>query len=156
MSKDSIGAALAKIPSGTSIATATHEGKSTGLLASWIQQVSFEPPMVCMAVKKGRPIEGLLDARRRFVLNVVGEGGQSVFKHFSKGFAPTENAFEGLNVEQGDAGTILTDCIAHLECTVVGKHETGDHYLYVAEVTDGAAQASARPHVHVREIGFSY
>ena len=156
MSDESVSTALAKIPSGVSIATATKEGKSTALLASWIQQVSFEPPMICMAVKKGRPIEPLLDATKKFVVNVVGEGGAGIFKRFSKGFAPSEKAFEGLNVTQCSAGPILTDCIAHLECTVTAKYEAGDHNLFVAEVIGGAARAGAKPHIHVRQTGFSY
>jgi len=151
-----LGAALAKIPSGVSVATATHEGRSAGLLASWIQQISFEPPMVCLAVRRGRPIEPVIDGSGKFVLNVVGEGGTAVFKRFSRGVAPGQPAFEGTEVEQSDAGPVLAECIAHLACRVVGKHPAGDHHLYVAEVTGGDATPFVKPHVHLRDNGFSY
>jgi hypothetical protein len=46
--------ALGRIPSGLFILTARFEDQSTGMLASWVQQVSFDPPLVSVAVKKGR------------------------------------------------------------------------------------------------------
>ncbi len=39
---DSIGVALGRIPSGICIATATHQDNSTGMLASWFQQMWAE------------------------------------------------------------------------------------------------------------------
>ncbi len=155
-SNEGIGIALAKIPSGVSIATATNGGQSTGLLASWIQQVSFTPPMVCLAVKTGRPIEALIDGAGRFVINVIGEGDATVMKHFSKGFALQENAFEGLEIENREAGPVLKDCIAHLACKVVAKHEAGDHQLYLGEATAGTGDPAGKPWTRVRESGFSY
>ncbi|MHC4063655.1 MAG: flavin reductase family protein [Planctomycetota bacterium] len=153
---EAIGLALAKIPSGAAIATATHEGKSAGLLASWIQQVAFEPPMICLAVKRGRPIEAVIDAAGTFVLNLVGEDGTGIFQHFSRGAAPSENAFEGLAVQHREAGPVLGDCLGHLACKVAAKHEAGDHNLYLAEVTAAAVDTAAKPYVHVRNTGLSY
>jgi len=34
--------------------TARLDERSTGMLASWVQQVGFDPPMISVAVKKGR------------------------------------------------------------------------------------------------------
>jgi len=153
---DAVARALAKIPSGTSVATATHDGKSTGMLASWIQQVAFEPPMLCLAVKKGRPIESLIDQGGTFVLNLIGQEQTGIFQHFSRAIAPSESAFGPLAVEYRQAGPVLTECIGHLACRVTAKHEAGDHFVYLAEVTAGTAEADAKPHIHVRNTGRSY
>ncbi|MCP4248132.1 MAG: flavin reductase family protein [bacterium] len=155
-SPEAIGIALAKIPSGAAIATASHDGKSAGMLASWIQQIAFEPPMVCLAVKHGRPIEAVIDAAGTFVLNFVGQGGQKIFGQFARSAAPSENAFEGLDVEYRPAGPVLGDCIGHLACEVTSKHAAGDHHLYLAKVTAAQADADAEPYVHHRTSGLSY
>ncbi len=154
--KEQIGVALGRIPSGASVATATHGGQSTGLLASWIQQVSFDPPMVVLAVKKGRPIEPLIDGSGAFVLNVLGAGDNARFKHFAKGFAPGQDAFKGIKVEPTPSGPALPDAIARLECKVAAKHAAGDHNVYFGEVIGGTASAEAKPYVHLRQTGLSY
>ncbi len=46
VASDALAAAVAKIPSGLAVLTATHKGRSTGMLASWVQQASFEPLML--------------------------------------------------------------------------------------------------------------
>ncbi len=155
-SKEQIGAALGRIPSGACIATAAHQGESNGMLASWIQQVGFEPPMVSLAVKKGRPIEPLIDGSSGFVLNVLGEGDTALFKHFGKGFAAGADAFAGIDCEPTPSGPGLTGAIARLECKVTAKHPAGDHNVYFGEVIGAVADDQAKPYIHVRSTGLSY
>ena len=112
-----MGEALARIPSGVSILTATYGDRSTGMLASWIQQASFRPPMISVCVKRGRPILGLITPSQCFCLNVVGEGDSSLMKHFGSGFSIDDDAFTGLNIEGGPFGVLLRDAIAHLQCS---------------------------------------
>src|SRR5690554_1181470 len=66
--KKQVAQALGQIPSGCFVMTAAHGGKATGILASWVQQASFDPPMVTVAVKHGRPIQELLESSGHFVL----------------------------------------------------------------------------------------
>ncbi|MFQ5490935.1 MAG: flavin reductase family protein [Phycisphaerae bacterium] len=153
---ESLGVALGRVPSGVSIATASFEGRSAGMMASWIQQAAFEPPMITLAVKQGRPIEPLIDGAGRFVLNLVGQDAGSLFKTFSKGVPPGENAFDATPHTLCPSGPVLSEAIGHLECKVFAKHRAGDHDLYLAEVTDGQADGQAQPFVHVRKSGFSY
>ena len=96
---ESIGAGIGRIPSGCSILTVQHAGRSTGLLVSWVQQAAFDPPSISVAVKRGRPAEGLIDGSGRFVLNLVGEDPKPMFKRFGKGFSLEEDAFAGLAIE---------------------------------------------------------
>ncbi len=71
---DPIAEVLGKLPSGCSILTAGHEGRSTGMLASWIQQGSFEPLLLTVAVKHGRPLVELVEGSGRFIVNILGAG----------------------------------------------------------------------------------
>ncbi len=153
---DPAAAAVARIPSCLAILTASHKGESTGMLASWVQQASMSPLMVSVCVKRGRPIEAIVDASGRFLLNILGEDSTTLLKHFAAGFAPGEDAFENLQIHQEDAGVRIEAAIACIGCRVVAKTPAGDHFLYVAEVIDGSCDEAARPFVHLRKTARSY
>ncbi len=154
--RDMIGAAIACIPSGCCILTVRHGDRSTGMLVSWVQQASFEPPSIVVAIKRGRPAATLIDESGRFILNVIGEDPTALFRHFGKGFAPEDNAFRGIEILLHECGVLLKESPAHLACRVTQKVTVGDHELYVAEVVEGGAHESFRPYVHIRNSGFSY
>jgi len=127
------------------------------MLASWVQQAGFEPPMVTVAVKKERPIADLIRRSNRFVLNLLAEGDtQAMFRHFGRGFAPGEPAFEGLDVEMIDCGVRLTDTLADLSCELSGELPTGDHIILAGTVVDARAADTGKPYVHLRKTGLSY
>lgn len=151
-----IGAALGRIPSGCSILTVRSADRTTGMLASWVQQASFEPPAITVCVKRGRPIAELLSESGKFVLNLLGDDPSAMFKHFGKGFSPDEDAFVGLNVEASEFGPVITACIAHLGCTVLDRIAVGDHDVYAAQIIAASAADGAKPYVHLRKNGLSY
>lgn len=153
---ESIGAGIGRIPSGCSILTVQHAGKSTGMLVSWVQQAAFVPPSISVGVKRGRPAAALLDGSGRFVLNVVGEDPKPMFKRFGKGFSLEEDAFEGLAVEASEFGPLIPECIAQLGCRVIDKVAIGDHDIYFAEVVAARGNTAMKPYVHVRSNGLSY
>ena len=51
---ESIAPVLGRVASGIYILTIRNQDQETGMLASWVLQAGFEPPMVTVAVKKGR------------------------------------------------------------------------------------------------------
>ena len=153
---DAVAAAVARIPSGLAVLTATYKERSTGMLASWVQQASFEPLMLTVCVKAGRPIESLIDGAGRFVVNILGEDATDLLKHFGRGFGPEEDAFVGLPVRVRDYCVQLEACVAHVACDVTEKVPAGDHFVYLGRVVAGEADADARPYVHLRKSASSY
>lgn len=155
--QEHVARALGRIPSGCSILTVVAGDRRTGVLVSWVQQAAFEPPMVSVGVKKGRPAEALIDESRQFVLNLLGENPSAMFKHFGRGFALEDDAFAGLAIESVPGGLAIPDRIARLSVAVRQKVDAGDHWLYVGEIidADGGAEG-AKPYVHLRKNGLSY
>jgi flavin reductase (DIM6/NTAB) family NADH-FMN oxidoreductase RutF len=151
-----VGRALGQIPSGGSILTARQGERSTGMLASWVQQASFEPPSITVAVRHGRPVQELIEASGHFLLNLIGEDRGPMFRHFSKGFGPGEPAFEGLNRRDEPEGVILKDCIAYMKCRVLDKLNAGDHTIYVGEIIEAGSEGQTKPYVHLRSNGLKY
>ena len=52
--------AIGHIPSGLFIVCAKDDEKIDGYLASWVQQVSFDPLLISLAIKPGRPVYDLI------------------------------------------------------------------------------------------------
>ena len=154
---ESLAAALGRIPSGLFVLTARNGDEETGMLASWVQQCSFDPPQVSVAVNKGRFVLDWLAEGAAFVLNVIPEGGKALVAHFGKGFDPGEPAFTGLDVKrERDAPPVLLAAHAYLVCRVVSRADAGDHMLVIGRVTAGAVLHDAKPTVHVRKTGLRY
>ena len=74
--------------------------RATGMLASWVMQAGFEPPMVTVAVRQGRYVADWLAAGEPFVLNVVGDEQKHWLKHFGKGFEPASRRSTGSKCAQ--------------------------------------------------------
>ncbi len=156
-----ISTVLGRIPSGLYIVTAQlPDGQQTGLLASWVQQASFEPPMLTVAVNQKRYLNSWLEISPVLGVNVIAEEQKDLLKHFGTGFEPGINAFEGIAVQYGVTGTpLLTSALGYLEGEVVSHMATGDHTIYALQVTgagEGAAFSTAKPWVHLRKNGLKY
>lgn len=149
---------LGRVPSGIFILTIGTGSRATGMLASWVMQAGFEPPTVSVAVKQGRYVCDWLTAGEPFVLNLVGESQKEFLKHFGKGFAPDEPAFEGLKVSHCARGVpVLSDAIGHMECEPIGHVDSGDHRVFLAKVVRGKMnEKDGKPMIHIRTSGARY
>jgi flavin reductase (DIM6/NTAB) family NADH-FMN oxidoreductase RutF len=151
-------AVLGRLPSGIFILTIGAGSRATGMLASWVMQAGFEPPMVSVAVKLGRYACDAISAGQPFVLNLVGESQTQLLKHFAKGFAPDEPAFKGLHITHCARGVpILKDAIGYMECEPVRHIDSGDHRIFLANVARGKLHdVETGPMIHVRKSGAKY
>src|SRR5579885_3318409 len=98
--KEAIGKAIGRIASGVFVVTTERDGNRDGLLASWINQAAFEPPMVSVAVQKSRHLLELLGVGQRFTVNILSKDNTNLFKNFAKPFQPGLDRFEGLALAQ--------------------------------------------------------
>jgi flavin reductase (DIM6/NTAB) family NADH-FMN oxidoreductase RutF len=160
-SVEAIGPVLGRIPSGLSILTARDgQVQETGMLASWVQQASFDPPVITVAVQKKRYLNDWLIEGTHVAVCLLGESNGSYLKHFGKGFEPGEPAFDGLDIARSSAGLpVLTDTLGYLEGRISGKMEPGDHIVYSVELTAasiGPLLESEKPFVHIRKNGLGY
>jgi flavin reductase (DIM6/NTAB) family NADH-FMN oxidoreductase RutF len=155
---DTIAQALGRIPSGIYILTLTGpSGRSTGMLASWVQQAGFDPPMITVAVRKDRYVAEWMAETGHFTLNQVGTGQKPLLKHFGRGFGPDDPAFEGVATRATrDGAIILIEAISYLTAEVVGAIDGGDHRVFLARVVEGERQDDGEPMIHLRKTGLHY
>jgi flavin reductase (DIM6/NTAB) family NADH-FMN oxidoreductase RutF len=150
-------AALGRIPSGLFILTARRGEVETGMLVSWVQQCSFAPPQVSLAIQRGRDIAGWLTEGSWFTLNLLDDTQTDMIVHFGRGFALNQAAFDGLDVERPESGgPVLQEALGYLECRVNSRCAAGDHDLFIGECVRGRLLGEGHPMVHIRKAGFHY
>ena len=152
--KKQVGKALGRIASGLFVVTAKCEDKEDAVLASWVNQCSFDPPAVTIALGVMRAARLLVEGSGAFIVNVLPKDDMTLLKHFSR---PPEDIFKGVKTRKGLEGIrILNDAVAYLECEVVQAMQAGDHVLYVGEIVGGKTLKGGDPYIHVRDNGFNY
>jgi flavin reductase (DIM6/NTAB) family NADH-FMN oxidoreductase RutF len=159
--RDTIGPVLGRTPSGLFILTACGpDGAETGMLASWVQQASFEPPTMTVAVNRKRYINDWMPPGASVALNLLGETQKSLLGHFARGFDPGAPAFTGIDVVRTPLGCpALTAALGWLEGRITGRLDAGDHFVHTVELTaagSNSALETEKPWVHLRKNGFNY
>ena len=152
-----LAAALGRIPSGLFVLTLRRDRIETGMLASWVQQCSFVPPQISLALQRDRDIARLLTPGSAFTLNILDDTQTDMIVHFGRGFALTEPAFTDLEVLRGESnGPVLSEALAFLTCEVAGRCSGGDHDLFIGKVVGGRLLGEGHPMVHLRKSGHHY
>ena len=156
---EKIGVAIGKIPSGLFILTAKYDDQRCGMLASWVQQVSFHPPMVSVAIAKGRTIMPLVSESRQFGLCQLAENEKVLLRKFANPSDSSEDPFLGFELISDTVTQVpvLAQGLSYVECEVAAHMDVdGDHDLFIGKVVGGSLLSPARPYIHVRDNGFKY
>jgi flavin reductase (DIM6/NTAB) family NADH-FMN oxidoreductase RutF len=134
--------ALAMFPRGAYLLTANFEHKRSGQIVQSVQPCADEPMLVCVAARKGHPIEPLIRDAHRFAICLVDHEDKLLLRMF--GSAPAAgrgDPFDALEVERLATGSpIPKRCLAALDCQVVRHLDLeADHELYIGQVLAGRA-----------------
>jgi flavin reductase (DIM6/NTAB) family NADH-FMN oxidoreductase RutF len=153
---------LGRIPSGLFIVTWREAEGDRGMLASWVMQAGFAPPMISIAVAPGRDLLGVIESGTRFVVNVLADTQRPLLARFGKPAAAGDDPFAGLSVRRSECGAAIFDeAAAWLECAPVSQtsgtaSERCDHVVVLARVTAASGGNDLAPLVHVRKNGLRY
>jgi flavin reductase (DIM6/NTAB) family NADH-FMN oxidoreductase RutF len=157
MSQPSWAPVLGRVASGLYILAARHGDQETGMLASWVMQAGFEPPMVTVALGRDRFITKWIESDAPFVLSLLGEDQKSLLSHFGRGFEPGVPAFEGLEIIRTPLGLpAIANSLGYVECRARSSVVSGDHRIFLAEVVGGDSFRDGQPYVHIRKSGQRY
>jgi flavin reductase (DIM6/NTAB) family NADH-FMN oxidoreductase RutF len=149
--------ALGRIPTGLYIVTTDPGGEPIGFVGSFVMQVGFEPPVVCVAIGKDRAHLAAIRETRHFGLSILDGSSEALMKRFFRKHEPGTSPFDGLATSRGAAGsTVLGDALAWLDCRWRGEHDAGDHVVVFGEVVDGKLARGGDPSIHLRKTGLGY
>lgn len=148
-----IDAALGRIPTGLFVLTAQHEERRMGMVTTLVQQVGIAPPMVCVAVAKGRPIMPLISESHRFGLCQLAETDKIIRRKFAAELDMNDDPFLGFDLLASKLPNlpILANALTFLECELTCHMDVeGDHDLFIGAVRHGGCNGG-KPHVILRD-----
>src|SRR5512147_2660674 len=98
MSKPDFSDVLAKIPYGVSVVTMGRGGAAVenGLTVSWMSQVSFQPPMLMIAVDRLHYSADLLRSTKNFCVNLLSDDQTALAARFARQATTAEAKLEGV------------------------------------------------------------
>jgi flavin reductase (DIM6/NTAB) family NADH-FMN oxidoreductase RutF len=136
--------AIGRMTYGIYVLTTSHEETVNGMIASWVSMVSYEPPLVMVAVHPNRYSHRLLENGGHFALNVIANGQEDYLARF-KGPDPGRK-FDGIDWQRGQTGCpVLRDSLGAIECEVVHRYEPGNHTLFVGRIVQADAFGDGVP-----------
>lgn len=148
---------LGRVPSGLFIVTASDGESKCGFLASFVQQVSFQPLLFSVACHPDRYPYSIIKKAKRFAINVIPDSDKILIKTFAKGSQPGEDLFAGIAHDMVQGVPLLRDAIGSAVCDVVSEVKPGDHAVFFGEAIDGRLfDAELKPSIHVRRSALSY
>jgi flavin reductase (DIM6/NTAB) family NADH-FMN oxidoreductase RutF len=148
MSNSDFSDVLAKIPYGVSVVTLGRGGAKVenGLTISWMSQVSFNPPMLMIAVDKLHYSVDLLRSTKNFCVNLLGDDQLQLAGRFAKQATTGEDKLADVAQRPADSGAaILTDSVAYFDCELANLVEVGDHLIVVGTIEDAAILKDRAP-----------
>ncbi|MBN1461513.1 MAG: flavin reductase [Armatimonadetes bacterium] len=130
-------AALRHLPYGVYIVTTRGPQGDHGLTASWVMQVSKNPPMVAIALRRGSESAKTVAAGEVFAVNIISSEALELAERF---FTPVDRFGSPPSpiITRGARELpLLGEAIGWIECQVREQMEVGDHVLFLGEVIGG-------------------
>lgn len=137
--------------------TAKDGAGAHGMLANWLTQISFEPPMLALAIEHDSHMRQLVDMHGAFAVNVLESGQRELAGQLGKTFAKHPDKFKEIGWRPGPltGSPLLEAGLGWVECRVSDERATGDHILYIAEVVEAGVHREGTP-LTLKDTGFKY
>jgi flavin reductase (DIM6/NTAB) family NADH-FMN oxidoreductase RutF len=128
---------MGNFPTGITVLTLEREpGQVHGMTANSFTSVSLEPLLILVCIDHNARLLSYLKEQRRFGVNILKASQQPLSEYFARPqLDAAEEARLGIHFRWTDSGIpLLENGLAHLGCSVVAEHDSGDHTIFVAEV----------------------
>jgi flavin reductase (DIM6/NTAB) family NADH-FMN oxidoreductase RutF len=146
MSED-IKKVLRKLEYGVYVVTMGKGHEGNAFTASWLTQVSSEPPMIALAVNNSHQSARLLNEHNSFVVHLIDDAQIEFAKTY---YGPAESGYDKLRSkeisESPATGTpLFKGAAGYLDCQIIKRIPAGNHTVYLGEVR----AASLNQDVHI-------
>lgn len=133
--------------------------KRGGMTAAWVSRVSWDPPLIAVAMTATRHTYKLIKEYKAFAVHVISKrhekialeifgslSGRDIDKFAKAGIKP----IKAKNI----VAPIIPDAPIILECKLVAEYIAGDHIIVVGEVIKGYRGSVEPPLVWMNSLSF--
>lgn len=127
------------------------------MTVNWVTQISFEPPMLAVAIENESHSLPMVRSARAFALSILPTGARQIAGKLGRSSANVPNKLEGIphHAAPMSGAPVLDDATGWLDCRVAAEQPAGDHVLIVAEIVEAGVQHETDT-LTLRETGFRY
>ena len=112
-------------------------GNPSGMVADWTTQVSHDPPLLLITIKKTSNTCKLIKESKEFVLAIANNELKKVIPIFA---SSNSNKFKESNIKTFKSNKtnvpLLSDATMNFVCKVENELEAGDHILFIGKVIE--------------------
>ena len=132
------------LTNGIYVLTSGYNDELNGMIASWVSQVSYDPPLIMVAIHQNRSSHRLISKSGRFAVHLLHAKQEEFLSRFK---VPDPRAkFENVEWTKGFTGCpILRDCLGYLECLTMESYKPGNHTLFVGKIVDAKILSPGDP-----------
>ncbi len=117
--------------------TAEHQGRRSGLTATWVSQVSLDPdrPVLLAGLSPRNFTTELIHGSGLFAAHLVTHEQVTLAYRFAASSGRAGDKLDGVALSQHESGVpVLADCRAWFVCRVFQKQAAGDREFFWADV----------------------
>jgi flavin reductase (DIM6/NTAB) family NADH-FMN oxidoreductase RutF len=123
------------LTNGVYIVTVNDNGQLNGMTTPWVTQLSYEPPLVMVAISPLRKCHEMITNSGQFAVNVLGTDQAELASRFGFTTGREVDKFQGVSTQQtAAANPLLADAFAYIDCELVETLAAGDHSLFIGQV----------------------
>lgn len=141
--------ALRLLSNGVYVLTACSLDAVHAATVSWVGQVSIQPPLVMVALRRNSNLAHAVRKAHRYALNILAADQHAVaekfFAHQTDSLEAQSLVGQAFRMSPGRC-PLLTECLAWLECRLAAElTNPGDHNLFLGEVVGAGVRRSGAP-----------
>jgi flavin reductase (DIM6/NTAB) family NADH-FMN oxidoreductase RutF len=129
------------------VTSVDKKDKPNIITLSWAMPASFDPPLVTISVGTQRYSHELIVGCEEFVVNIPQISILDKVQLCGSRSGRTADKFAEAGLTSIDSKKVrpprIKECVAHLECKLVGKFQTGDHTIFVGRVVAASVDEAA-------------
>jgi flavin reductase (DIM6/NTAB) family NADH-FMN oxidoreductase RutF len=145
---------LEMFPYGLFVVGSLDGDKPIAIIANWATQVSFQPPLVALAIENESKMRESIQRSRLFSINFLPSGAKESAKYYARRASTPDDGLakyafwkSGIPFVEEAAGSI--------GCRVIQTYQTGDHLMIVGEVVE-ARGGKGSDVLTLKETGWRY
>lgn len=126
--------------SGVSVVVTGYGGGLQAITVSSFTSVSLVPPLVLVCIELESPSHESIARTGCFSVNVLGDAQSAISDMAAGRRGPDGHSLPGVARRVATTGApVLTEALAWVDCTVVARHDGGDHAIFVGRVEAAGA-----------------